>query len=116
MLLETFFPLLLLCLENDSMAHADLSLLVIPGPASASSPHSPQSKGGGALMEAKGRPGLAVSWDGPGGWSSVFGQACWCGLRAATRPGRDFPEHPASVSLGPASSLAPKQEGNHVVR
>lgn len=69
MLLETFFPSLL-CLENVSTAHADLSLWVIPAPA-----WSPlKSKGRG--MEAKGGPGQAVSWDGPGGWSLVFGQVC----------------------------------------
>lgn len=44
-------------------------------------------------------------------WSGVLG-----GLGAAVPPGHDFPEHPASTSLGLASSPAPKQQGNNRVK
>lgn len=106
MLLETFFPLLL-CLENDSTAHADLALLEIPGPS------KPQSKGSGALMEAKSGPSLAVSWHDSGwmGASYFVGPAVWAW--ASCSSWTCLPEHPASISLGPASSLAPKQDSNH---
>lgn len=94
MLLELSSPSPPLFGERLSAAQADVSRWEIPGGP------DPRSKGSGAWGMGKG--GAAPAWPRVGG-------SMLCGLGPAVSPGRAFPEHPAPMPLGPASSWLPSK-------